>query len=404
VIRLATFGELVADGVLEIGDGYRAKLDELGSNGLLFLRAKEVADGAITYDGDRFRPELRARLTLKLGLPGDVVITTKGASTGRTASVRTGAPEFVYSPHLSFWRSRDHSVLDPAYLTYWARSNDCKQQVAAMAASTDMSLYLSLADQRRLRIALPPIELQQAVGALLGTLDDKIELNRRMNETLEEVVDAIFEDRSRRADVVRLETVADLSRTSVDPAAAPDALFEHFSIPAFDEGRMPKLEHGREIRSAKLVVAPDAVLLSKLNPRIPRVWLSDLSGAARPVCSTEFLVALPKPPFSRPLLYALLRSAPFADAFAGLVTGTSGSHQRAKAADALALPVLVPRERDFAELTTTMGSLLERSVIAVRESRILAELRDTLLPKLISGELRVRDAESVVEAADPKRA
>ena len=80
-------------------------------------------------------------------------------------------------------------------------------------------------------------------------------------------------------------------------------MFDHFSLPAFDEGRTPKRELGADIKSNKLIVPQNAVLLSKLNPHIPRIWLSDLHRARRSVCSTEFIVACPKINVSREYLY-----------------------------------------------------------------------------------------------------
>jgi type I restriction enzyme S subunit len=73
-------------------------------------------------------------------------------------------------------------------------SPDFRSQLAGMAGSTDMAPYLSLSDQMRLRISLPRVKDQRAVASILGAFDDKIDLNRRMNETLEAVVRAIFKD------------------------------------------------------------------------------------------------------------------------------------------------------------------------------------------------------------------
>lgn len=67
--------------------------------------------------------------------------------------------------------------------------------------------------------------------------------------------------------------VAAFSRGSLNPAESPDEIFDHYSIPAFDDGGRPRPEAGASIRSAKFRVPEGAVLLSKLNPRIPRVWL-----------------------------------------------------------------------------------------------------------------------------------
>lgn len=181
-----TFQQLIDAGVLEIGDGYRAKNSELGEGGPIFLRAGHVSDTAIDFQGvEHFKSELTARVHPKLAKLGDTIVTTKGNSTGRTSFVRPEMPEFVYSPHLSYWRSLNHNRRHPGYLRHWSRSSEFINQLRGMMVSTDMAPYLSLTDQRRLTISLLPGKEQQAVGKILSMLDDKIELNRRMNGLLE---------------------------------------------------------------------------------------------------------------------------------------------------------------------------------------------------------------------------
>jgi type I restriction enzyme S subunit len=191
--RRTTFARLISEGALEIGDGYRAKNEELGGDGLLFLRAGHVTDTHIDFDGvERFHATLEPRVRSKMAKPGDAVITTKGNSTGRTTFVTPSMPPFVYSPHLSYWRSLDPSRVEGGFLRYWSKGPEFTEQLAGMKASTDMAPYLSLIDQKRLGITLPPIGEQRAIAHILGTLDDKIELNRRMNETLETMARALF--------------------------------------------------------------------------------------------------------------------------------------------------------------------------------------------------------------------
>src|SRR6266511_1230513 len=188
-----TFGELIDKGILLVNDGYRAKLEELGGDGPIFLRAGHVTDTHIDFDGvDRFFIELAPKVQNKMSQPGDVVITTKGNSTGRVTYVNENLPRFVYSPHLSFWRSLQTDELVPGFLRYWSRGPEFQDQLAALACATDMAPYLSLVDQRRLSITLRRPDEQRAIAHVLGTLDDKIELNRRMNETLEAMAQALF--------------------------------------------------------------------------------------------------------------------------------------------------------------------------------------------------------------------
>ncbi|MEJ2326152.1 MAG: restriction endonuclease subunit S, partial [Chromatiaceae bacterium] len=192
-VEKTTFAKLVDEGTLEIGDGYRAKNEELGGDGTIYLRAGHVTDSHIDFSGvERFRAELEPRLRSKLSRPGDAVVTTKGNSTGRTTFVSPTMPSFVYSPHLSYWRSKNRDRIAGAFLRYWSKGSEFSEQLAGMKASTDMAPYLSLVDQNRLTISLPPIGDQRAIGHILGALDDKIELNRRMSETLEAMAGALF--------------------------------------------------------------------------------------------------------------------------------------------------------------------------------------------------------------------
>lgn len=120
----------------------------------------------------------------------------------------------------------------------------------------------------------------------------------------------------------KVAEVSDFSRSSINPGESPEETFDHYSLPAFDEGRTPKAEPGSAIMSNKLHVAPNSVLLSKLNPHIPRIWLPDLHATRRSLCSTEFIVASTRPDYSREFLFSLFNSAPFAIIYGTLVTGT----------------------------------------------------------------------------------
>ena len=191
--RSVTFQQLIDQKLLVIGDGYRAKNDELGGTGPIFLRAGHVTDTHIDLTGvDRFHANLAAVVANKMSQRDDVVVTTKGNSTGRVTFIAADIPSVVYSPHLSFWRSLDQEQLAPGFLRYWSRSSEFHDQLSGLKASTDMAPYLSLVDQRRLRVTLPAPSAQKEIARILGALDDKIELNRRTNDTLEAMARATF--------------------------------------------------------------------------------------------------------------------------------------------------------------------------------------------------------------------
>ncbi|MFO1510626.1 MAG: hypothetical protein U1F31_12755 [Steroidobacteraceae bacterium] len=302
------------------------------------------------------------------------------------------------------------------------------------ATNAEVSSHFDLGDVARAHLLVPPLPEQRAIAHILGTLDDKIELSRRMNETMEAMARALFKSWFVDFDPARAKAegrnpglpkpLADLFparfvdsglgeipegwevgtfgdvveqlRDSENPLESPDCEFRHFSIPAFDEGRWPKREIGGNIKSLKSRVPAGVILLSKLNPEIERVWLVDVQPGDRAICSTEFLVLAPRLAHGRSYVYCLARSPQFRQELEGLVTGTSKSHQRAQVGSILGLSVVRPPEKLLNRFEVVAEPLLARTLARRSESRTLAALRDALLPKLISGELRVKDAEALL--------
>ena len=176
--------DLLSDGALFIGDGYRAKNREFGPTGLPFARVSNINWGFNFRDVNLFPKKDLGKVGEKISQPGDVVFTSKG-SVGRFAFVRETTPKFVYSPQLSFWRVLDRKLIEPRFLFYWMQGEEFRAQVYGLKGQTDMADYVSLRDQRQMYITIPTLPTQRAIAHILGTLDDTIELNRRMNQTLE---------------------------------------------------------------------------------------------------------------------------------------------------------------------------------------------------------------------------
>jgi type I restriction enzyme S subunit len=186
-----TVEQLVRAGALTICDGYRAKNLELGQPGLPFARAGNIDQGFHFEGVDCLRNEHLGKVGEKVSRPGDVVFTSKG-TVGRLAFVRPETPRFVYSPQLCFWRASNEHVLDSRFLSYWMRGEEFSRQVDAVKGQTDMADYVSLRDQRRMRITLPPLPEQRAIAEVLGAIDDRIHVGQRLIRTLEAMVQALF--------------------------------------------------------------------------------------------------------------------------------------------------------------------------------------------------------------------
>ncbi|GGA14054.1 restriction endonuclease [Salipiger profundus] len=432
-MRRHTFAELIEDGIMKVGDGYRAKNSELGGNGLVFLRSAYLQDSGFRLDDpDRFQVAEPGKFGDKIACRGDSVITTKGNSTGRVGYVKGSVEGAVYSPHLSYWRSMDHRRIEPRFLYYWSRSAEFLDQLGGMAFSTDMAPYLSLRDQLRLEISLPEIGIQQGIAATLGALDDKIELNRRMSATLEEMARALY--RSWFVDFAPVharalgQTPAHMDATTValfPDSFGPDGLprgweagtladliefnpkeslpkgtaapyLEMKALPT--SGMSADAPYLREFTSGTKFRERDT-LLARITPCLENgktAVVDDLLGSEIGWGSTEFIVMRAKPGISVALPYCIARDPDFRAEAIQTMTGSSGRQRAdAKRISELNMAIaLAPVHTAFSDIVSPM---LDRVVAAGQEARNLASLRDALLPRLMSGELRIREAEKQVE-------
>ncbi|MEA2570423.1 MAG: type restriction enzyme subunit [Acidobacteriota bacterium] len=424
-----TFGELIDRGVLDVTDGYRAKNSELGGTGLIFLRAGHVTDTHIDFEGvDRFRDELTRTLTEKLSKAGDVVVTTKGNSTGRTTFVTSRMPTFVYSPHLSRWRSLAYDQLEPGFLRYWSIGREFGVQLRGMSASTDMAPYLSLRDQRRLEITLPPIEEQRAIAHVLGALDDKIEQNRRTARVLERLALAIF-----RAWFVDFEPVRGKAKGATSFRSMPKPVFDALPTRFVDSeiGPVPEGWEARALSVAFEVNPTRPLRKGELAPYLdmknmptvghaPVSWTDRVFGSGMRFMngdtlvaritpclengktafvdflrdgqlawgSTEYIVFRPIAPLPPIFAYCLARTPEFRDYAVQNMSGTSG-RQRVSSTAMDHYRIAVPSGHVAAAFGEVVTPMFDHIRAGIAESRKLAEIRNYLLPRLLSGEVRM---------------
>lgn len=436
--QTSIFSELIAQGALQIGDGYRAKNDELGGAGTIFLRAGHVRDTHIDFGGaDRFQTTDNSKFKDKVSRSGDVVVTTKGNSTGRVAFVTRDMPEFVYSPHLSYWRSLDETRLCQGFLRAWSRGAEFRCQLDAMSRSTDMAPYLSLSDQKRLRITLLPVAEQREVAALLDELDDRITLLRETNATLEAIAQALFKSWFVDFDPVRAKQEGRVP-DGMDPATAalfPDA-FEESEFGVVPKGwrsgvieRLAGLnpeswtakKHPVSIAYIDLANVKDNEISVVTNfsfddapSRARRVMLhgDTIVGTVRPGNRSFAYISKPIENLTASTGFAVLRPTRAQNAeFVYLAaTRNSSIEHLAHVADGGAYPAVRPEV--VASLQCCLPSdavmdafheVAEPLLVTVAENqeraRTLAALRDTLLPRLISGQLRLPEAEAEALAA-----
>jgi type I restriction enzyme S subunit len=430
--RRHSVSTLIERGALIVGDGYRAKNDELASSGLPFARAGNINNGFQFDDADHFPECSLPRVGNKVSQPGDVVFTSKG-TVGRVAFVRPDTPRFVYSPQLCFWRSVDKDLIDPRFLYFWMYSHEFFVQYKGVAGQTDMAEYVSLSDQRRMHITLPPLPEQRAIAHILGTLDDKIELNRRMSETLEQMARALFKAWFVDFEPVRAKMEGRWRRGESLPGLPahlydlfPDRLVdselgeipEGWRVGTVDEefdltmGQSPPGDTYNEIGDGvpfyqgssdfgfrfptRRMYCTVPTRLAKAGDTLVsvRAPVGDINMSLEECAIGRGVAAVRHKTGSRSYSYHFMWSIKSALArfeAEGTVFGSIGKK------DFHAITCVKPPRDLVLAYEACVSSLDSRIEVNERQSRTLAALRDTLLPKLIRGEIRVKDAERFLE-------
>ena len=225
---------------------------------------------------------------------GDVVLTHAG-NIGQVSYIPAHSQydRYIISQR-QFYVRCDGSKMLPEFLTYYLRSREGQHKVLANASQTGVpSIAQPVSYVKTVEVPTPPVAEQRAITDVLVALDDKIESNRRLVRTSELILDA--EATHLAGTAVALAELVEVSRTVTDPQALADTEVDLFSIPAFDSVGRPERVVASLIKSGKSLVDAESVLLSRLNPRIPRLWHVVPDPARPALCSTEFMVLRPSP-------------------------------------------------------------------------------------------------------------
>lgn len=417
------------------------KTTDFVSAGIPFITAADIGDSRVDTSNCKFiTAELASILRKGFARAGDVLLTHKG-TIGRTAIVPAlSVPFLVLTPQVTYYRVTDEAQLDRRFLKYYFDSRLFQDVLHAWSNSGSTRAYLGITSQLDLPVWVPEIGEQRAISRVLGALDDKIDLNRELNRTLEETAQALF--RSWFVDFDPVVAMADGRKPfgmSDEVAALFPSHFEKSDLGPIPEGWMVSTI-GKEV---------EVVGGSTPSTTEPRYWEpgeycwatpKDLAGLREPVLlSTEHRVSsaglhrigsglLPRGTVllsSRaPIGYLAVAEVPTAvnqgfiammctgrlsnrfilrwtEANMDEVTSRAGGTTFAEISKSgfRPIPIVVPSARIHTAWNRLADPLHQAIVANVKESRTLAALRDLLLPRLLSGEIRVRQAQQAVEAS-----
>ena len=369
-----------------------------------------IIDGAnlkgfkVTDNITKFVTEEKARsLARSIAKRNDVIVTISG-TLGQIAYIpeESGYEEYLCSQR-QFRATFDQSQVDVPFLVYYFHSHEGQQKILVYANQVGVpALYQPLKNFRLIEISLPPLPTQRKIAAVLSSLDDKIENNRKICANLEAQAQAIFKSwfvdfepfvgkMPQGWKMGKLGDVAELMRQTITPNEMVEVV-EHYSLPAYDEAHYPAYDNSNNIKSNKFKVGKDSILVSKLNPAIKRLW-DPFVDTETAVASTEFVVIDPRDKRNRYFVYGVLDSPAFYAYAKSNVSGTTNSHQRISPEQILCFETVLPDEKWIEKFCDAVSPMYWGIKKRIKESRALAATRDALLPKLMSGEIDVEKVE-----------
>lgn len=366
------------------------------ANGKIVIRNKNIKHGKIDFSSPSYTDDehFAQRIKRAKPQPGDIIITRE-APIGDVGMIPENT-ECCLGQRMVLLRA-NQSVCDNFYLLYSLQSLYVQHQISWSEGTGTTVSNLRIPHLEQIQIPYLPLEQQAKISSVLRALEEKIENNRRLNDNLEQQAQAIYHERFETVSpndlpsdwrIVTLGEVATISNKSFNPLKEPEILLEHYSIPAFDEARFPVFELSTSIKSNKFIIDASCFMISKLNPTTKRVWKPYcLTGNA--VCSTEFIVYKAKDQSITDFLYSVIDSGSFSDFMCSHVTGSTGSRQRTTPSDTLSYELILPSEEELAEFQSLVSPMYAQMRINAIENDKLKRLRDSLLPKLMSGEIDV---------------
>ena len=410
-VRLGDVSKVITKGTTPTTVGYC-----FTSSGINFVKSESVTfDGSIDRSKFAF-VDLETHEALKRSQlrEGDILFSMAGVFIGKSAVVPKGILPANTNQAVGIVRLDQDRAL-PRFIDYHLR-NPSYNRFLNNSVAQSAQPNLNLAEIGNLPIKLPPLPEQRAIAHILGTLDDKIELNRRMNETLEAMARAFFKAWFVDFDPVRAKMegrdpglpkpIADLF-----PARLVDS--ELGEIPEGWEvrklGDLLELAYGKALKAEdrrngdvpvygsngqvgwhdeRLAAGPGIVVGRKGNPGVATWAPTDFF-----VIDTAFHVVPKAVCRGAHFLFHVLQTHDLASL--GADSAVPGLNRNLAY---MSMQVLPPR-RLLDEFDSYVSSLAARLHHCSTESRTLTTLRDTVLPKLISGELRVKHAEQLIEEA-----
>ena len=412
--KVMTLGEIA---VFKTGPfGTQLSASEYVTDGTPVINVRNIGYGEIiTSDLEFISHTTAERLHEHVLQDGDIVFGRKG-SVDRHAYIDDRYTGWIQGSDCI--RVRMNGEINSRFISHYLKLDRVKKQInSSSVGSTMASLNTDILS--RIQIVLPSLKQQNNIEAVLSVFENKIDLNTRICAKLESMAKTLYDywftqfdfpnaegkpyrssggkmvwnEQLKREiphgwEVGTIDSILAIDNNSVDPSKLGDTIMEHYSIPAFDDGKYPVYEPANTIESGKYAVNRECILTSKLNPHFKRLWdpYCDTDNA---ICSTEFIVYRPRDLWTRSYCYAVLNSDSFYAHMVSNATASTGSRKRIQPDVSASFQLAMPDEQTMRAFVKVYDPILKQLKNLRKENHELASLRDWLLPMLMNGQATV---------------
>ena len=372
---------------------YRGKTPPKTTSGVPLVTAKIVKNGVIQkpqeFIAENFYDEWMRR-----GIPkkGSVVFTTE-APLGEVAQIKTNA-KLAFAQRIIVLEP-NQEYLDENYLFYALQDNVLKSRIDARASGTTV-IGIKSAELKKVEIDVPPISIQQKIAGVLSAIDSKIELNNKINDNLEQQAETLFQNlfvdnaqpEWKQGTICDLGSVVSGSTPSKSkPEYYTDSGIAWITPKDLSVNKSKFIYHGENditelgLKNSSASIMPEGTVL--FSSRAPIGYMTIAAGEV--TTNQGFKSIVPNPEIGTAFVYYFLKyNLPVIE---GMASGST--FKEVSGATMKKVPAFIPDAETLNKFRRFCEPLFAQQKALEKQNESLAQLRDSLLPKLMSGEIEV---------------
>lgn len=392
----------LGDVCTQITDGVHNTVRDNSNGDCFLLSCKNLKNGQIVIGENERKIDLDTLQNLRKRTKtakGDVLLSSVG-TIGETAIIKENNPKYEFQRSVAIFKP-NKTYITSEFLFYSLNNNKALLQHNAEGA-VQQCLFIN--PLKEFMIPLPPLEVQKKIAGVLGALDDKIELNNKINQNLEAQAQALFKSwfvdfepfGGKMPDDWKIKTIGDVCASISETYNRKDENVVLINTSDVLNGEIltHTLVKNENLKGQfKKTFQKNDILYSEIRPINKRFAFVDIENTYNYIASTKLMVIRPDTSKIFPLiLYRILKSQDLIDELQHLAETRSGTFPQITFASELAIQKIVLAPLNEQKRISNVLEVLENKIRKnIQENLRLAELRDALLPKLMSGEINVDD-------------